>query len=566
MKMRKWSDWMNNHRRPKQIYHRWLRKLSRSKWSIRLLGLPTDTNQPANTGVLMIQIDGLSSVQFQRALLRGRMPFVKKLILDHKVRQAPFYAGLPSATPAVQAELFYGVKTAVPAFEFIDRKTGNRHAMFRAASVNTVVHRLSDRRRPLLEGGSSYSNIYSGGARTAKYCAETISMESMLKSANPLKVMLVLFFHIGKLLRVIGYSLIELNLAVYDFFKGLVEGRHFLKELKFVPTRVFVCAILREMIRFRVKMDLARGVPIICANFFGYDEQSHRRGPDSAFAHWTLKGIDGVVRDLYKNAQRSNHRNYRVVIYSDHGQQRVAPYQNRFGRSVKTTIREIITPHVSGASTVAPVQDEGRLESFYRRAGNLFSGHTVLGGRENGLFSGRASSRIRITTMGPLSHVYLPRPRAEGGTAWACERTMAGDDRIDLHHLARRLNQQAAIPLVLFRKDGSVMAVNEDGTYDLSAGRRAAIGADHPFLDETARDLKNLCLHPDAGDLVLSGWRPGRTPLSFNTENGAHGGPGTEETSGFVLLPSDVKANHSFLRPNELRTIILQMRDVSSDQ
>ncbi|MEX2606328.1 MAG: glycogen/starch synthase [Kiritimatiellia bacterium] len=35
-----------------------------------------------------------------------------------------FYSGIPSTTPAVQAEIFYGQRTAVPAFHFLQRETG----------------------------------------------------------------------------------------------------------------------------------------------------------------------------------------------------------------------------------------------------------------------------------------------------------------------------------------------------------------------------------------------------------------------------------------------------------
>ena len=48
-------------------------------------------------------------------------------------------------------------------------------------------------------------------------------------------------------------------------------------------------------------IDATRGLPVIYLDFVGYDEQSHRRGPSSRFAHWSLKGIDGAIgrlRDL----------------------------------------------------------------------------------------------------------------------------------------------------------------------------------------------------------------------------------------------------------------------------
>ncbi|RYD25198.1 MAG: hypothetical protein EOP87_24840, partial [Verrucomicrobiaceae bacterium] len=62
------------------------------------------------------------------------------------------------------------------------------------------------------------------------------------------------------------------------------------------------------------------------------------------------------------------------------------------------------------------------------------------------------------------------------------------------------------------------------------------LGEDHPFLADVGKDLLALCNHGDAGDIIISGWRPG-DPISFPPENGAHGGPGSQETHGFLLLP-----------------------------
>jgi hypothetical protein len=45
------------------------------------------------------------------------------------------YSGLPSSTPSVQAELFYGVKGAVPAFSFTDRSSGQIFRMYDPSSA-----------------------------------------------------------------------------------------------------------------------------------------------------------------------------------------------------------------------------------------------------------------------------------------------------------------------------------------------------------------------------------------------------------------------------------------------
>src|SRR5690606_32093930 len=67
---------------------------------------------------------------------------------------------------------------------------------------------------------------------------------------------------------------------------------------------------------------------------------AHRRGPDSAFAHWVLKGIDDAVKRVWKAAQQSRRRRYEVWVYSDHGQVRSASYRGLTGRSLGEAVRD----------------------------------------------------------------------------------------------------------------------------------------------------------------------------------------------------------------------------------
>jgi hypothetical protein len=424
--------------------------------------------------------------------------------------------------------------------------------MFFPASANATARNLRQIGWPLLAGGSSYSNIYSGGADTARYCAETMNLESLIRAVNPLRLIFFFLFQIGKLFRIGVYACIELVLGVYDCFNGVVKGKNVFKELKFIPTRLFVCAVLRELIRFRVKLDVTRGTRIIAANFFGYDEQAHRRGPESAFAHWTLKGIDGVVKDIYRTAMRSQCRNYQVVIYADHGQERVKNYRLYTHRPLKMAIRQVFEANVH-RTPPRHAQDKENVDDWlanlYRRTGNFLFGQRWAGHRHQVPFTAGSEDNVRITTMGPLGHVYLPRRIRE--------QLDSVDPSSVLEQFARSLNRQAQIPLVLFKKKADVAAVNDSGLFSLSEDRETILGNDHPFLDQTAADLKRLCLHPNAGDLVISGWKAGGTPLSFNMERGAHGGPGKEETRGFVLLPSCMNNSALWLRPLDLRGQIL---------
>src|SRR5690606_18891399 len=94
------------------------RLISRGEWSIRLLGLSVFDDTAGEPGLVLIQIDGLSREQFNAAVATGKLPFLRRLMRKEGYRPHTIYSGLPSTTPAVQAELFYGTTCAVPSFAF----------------------------------------------------------------------------------------------------------------------------------------------------------------------------------------------------------------------------------------------------------------------------------------------------------------------------------------------------------------------------------------------------------------------------------------------------------------
>ncbi|MFN2343486.1 MAG: hypothetical protein ABR542_09025, partial [Desulfonatronovibrio sp.] len=97
---------------------------------VRLLNLPICENSQPGSGLILIQVDGLSYKQFHKALKAKRLPFLRKQIKQGNYTVKPFYSGMPSTTPAVQGEIFYGVRTCVPAFEFISRENKEHHISF----------------------------------------------------------------------------------------------------------------------------------------------------------------------------------------------------------------------------------------------------------------------------------------------------------------------------------------------------------------------------------------------------------------------------------------------------
>ncbi|MFO7727870.1 MAG: alkaline phosphatase family protein [Desulfonatronovibrio sp.] len=525
----------------RQKIHRLRKLVSRTRWVVRLLNLPIYEKSQPGPGLILIQIDGLSYNQFHKALKAKQLPFLRKQIQQGNYSVKPFYSGVPSTTPAVQGELFYGVKTCVPAFEFISRDNNEHHISFYPQTANFLAHRLEKQGYPLLTGGTAYSTLFTGGAEEARYCSQTMGLKSIARTVNPFKFMLILILHIGKLFRILAVSLIEFFLAIMDFFRGIVQGKKFFKELVFIPSRVIVCVLLRELVRFRIKMDINRGVPIICANLLAYDEQSHRRGPDSRFAHWSLKGIDDTIKDICRTASRSDGIKYRVIVFSDHGQEAVTDYGTRYGINVKDAIHQAFYSWENNSGNTSSGKFNKNQGNLHKKARSFLLNRKFLNHQQDDPSLSSPES-LKITTMGPLGHIYLPGHLTPDS----------------INDFALTLVHELHIPLVLFRDNHIIKAINQHGTFELESRPEKVLGKDHPFLRQVSEDLARVCRHPDAGDMVISGWDPAEAPLSFNVQSGAHGGPGKEETRAMLLLPVDLDSEKSHLRGLDLRRLIMK--------
>lgn len=522
------------------------RRFSRSEWLARLLRLPLSRGTGTAPGLVMIQIDGLSQHELERAMERGEMPFLRRLIKREHYRPHRLYAGVPATTAAFQGELFYGVKGAVPGFNYMERASKRLVRMFEPAAAARVERELeSAGGEPLLRGGSCYADNYTGGAAEPHFCPAATGWGPVLRAANPLAVAFLVISNAYSFLRVAVLLLLELALALHDFVRGLIAGQDFFKELKFIPTRVVISILLRELATIGVKMDVARGLPVIHVDFLGYDEQAHRRGPSSLFAHWTLKGIDDAIARIWRAAHRSDRRHYDVWVHSDHGQEHTRPYDKAHGRSFAEAVAEVFARHQG---------EPLRYRSSGQRGVQLQRVRMFGGKRVQRLFpvnnprqEETDDPKLSVAPLGPVAMIYYERELA------AAERTA----------LARALVEQAQAPLVLIKNgSGGARAWSNAGEFTLPEDAAKVLGTSHPFLAEAAQDLIALCHHPDAGDFIACGWRAGVQPgYSFAIENGAHGGAGPNETNAFALLPRDIPlpANgRDCLRAGDLRRAALQ--------
>lgn len=524
-----------------EIFLREIRRwFSRSEWIIRVLGLPTSSESVNSPGLIMIQIDGLSRPQLEKGFNKNRLPFLKKILNDEHYQLHSLYSGTPSSTPSVQGELFYGISSAVPAFSFYDRKAERIQTMYDPKAAQLIEKSLQSNGTGLLKGGSAYCNIYGAGAEEPHFCAASFGWGGLLRAANPFVFTFFLITNIYSFLRTLSLLFLELFLAIFDFFVGFIKGKDFLKELTFIPTRVVICILLRELVTIGTKIDIARGLPIIHLNLIGYDEQAHRRGPSSKFAHWTLKGIDDSIKRIWRAANHSSRRHYDIWVYSDHGQEDVIPYEKIHDITIEQSISNIFK------STPLPSQESHGIQTKRARflGGNgiqkLFATYT-----DN--FEGAAESEPIITAMGPLGIIYSSNQLSF----------------IEKEILAKELVSAAHIPVVLYTDDKrNVHAITSQDTYVLPDDREKLFGSKHPFLEEITQDIITVCLHQYAGDFTFLGWYRDKEYITFRIENGSHAGPGPNETHAFAILPKDtniVGEERAYLRPIHIREAAIHL-------
>ncbi len=541
-------------------YKKVRRIFSRSEWLVRLLGLDRHNNSLLNNkeyaahpvGLILVQIDGLGHDQLKQAIDSGELPFIRRLLNKEHYQCLPLYSGLPSSTPAVQGELFYGVKNIVPSFAFRRKADGRQTRMVEPAAAHRIQKELEARGTALLKNGSAYCDIYTGGARESHFCAASSGWNTLFSWSAVRHWGIVLLLNIPTLVKVVALMVIEILLAVKDLFKGIIDGKSAIAEMKSLVARVMVSILLRDLVTIGATVDIARGLPVIHLNYLGYDEQSHRRGPDSPFAHWTLKGIDKCIEKLWRASHHNIHRHYDLWVYSDHGQERTTPYTRLTGNTINSAVAfaydDILRKHQPTTTRVS----RNSLTEEQLNSGNACYEKLDVSGTNSSQPGKTAHSPVTIA-IGPVGHVYIDNKRAL---------SLRSD-------IASQLVLHYKVPAAVLMCSDRLEVHMAAGVSYLPGDGNRVFGACHPFLKELSSDLLEMCRHVDAGDIVLLGCVNGVESVSFKTENGAHAGIGPNETKAFALIPADTDLSDDkkdYIRPAVLHRAGLRILSPQSQK
>jgi hypothetical protein len=564
-------------------FRRLRRALLRLYYRIKYFPFVRERRQRQNDdrrGFVVIQLDALSHDDLMRAVRQGYAPNIKRLIERQGWELRKYPAGLPSATPAAQAAIFFGTKDGIPAFRFYEKKEHRTIVCSRVADVQFVRDRLPE--HGILANGSSYTNIFDGGAERAAFTFAARRPQPFLEKMGGGRVLLLAMLHPFRMVRMILASLWEYLLEEWNRLLSQLRGQstHY---WWYIPLlHIGTNVVLRELQTLAVLLDIYVGIPAIYTTYNSYDEYAHHFGPRSRPALASVRALDRRVGDILKMVRRLPGRPYDVWILSDHGQTPSVPYRIEFGETIGDTI---VGAARHGALVMAGTgrfagDSQDSLDFLVRELEEV-AGESVRPTRTLGLHFARwlrsqyglfplvaevvreaTDAQIVVTYSSSLAHVYWTDP-VEPLTL---DDLRADPDRRALYYF-----------LVAHRGIGAVITRLLDGAHVESMRGRALItpDGDLEILDggdplepytSTRREraeITRLTQLRNAGDIILFGGFDAERNLCicFDDQVGAHGAMGGDQYWPFLLsAPGLVSADVTIDDPLDLHALLRTYR------
>ena len=546
---------------------------------------------PSGRRMLLLHLDGVGRKQLEFAMERGYAPTLRALLERGPYRLSACRAGAPTSTPAFQAGMLYGVDHDIPGYTWYDKRRRREVRMDRAEDARLLERDLRERGQPLLQDGSVYCSIFSGGAPLRRWAlsgwnaglsAEDFGLEALSRSPlwpqarDVLAAALVHSATAGRIAGALGMDIASGAVETARWVRHIGSMQH---EPQFLIHRVLTECLFAEFAANSCVIDIARGTPIVYACFIGYDEYAHRRGPYSRMALLKLWELDRMLGRIIAAAKSLPELNYELYLFSDHGQVATRPAEQVLGESLgehlladgPTAGGPSIGFGRAGGGETARAASEAR---WLRRLAKVLPG--VLGSAALGWARHkaraldaaqpagvRADGPLLVVPAGDIAHLYSTE---------VAEPLLEAEVRARHPGLLERCAHSPAIGFALVRSERGPVALRGDRRLELDRPADAlelAHVVGHPLAAVYSRDLLKM---RNAGDVILLGTaapaiedalpagatRPGA--IAFPWEFGSHGGLSPDQLDTFMVHPESMGdgAFAGVVRPQDLHRIFLE--------
>jgi uncharacterized membrane protein YvlD (DUF360 family) len=540
-------------------------------------------NRSEVPGVIMFEIDGLGEAVMREALRDGHAPTIARWLEQGTHRMFGWECDLSCQTGASQAGLLLGSNWDMPAFRWYEKESGRTLVSNHPSDAAEIERRRSTGKGLLAAGGRSRGNMFSGDAPRSTATMSVVLDRGRSKASD----LFVYFADPHGFMRTLTLSLADIVYERRAAARQRRSGAASVERGGFYPLiRAAIAVVMRDINTAMLMADIVEGVPVSYATYVGYDEVAHHSGIREPDALGVLRRHDRELERL-ERATAQAPRPYHLVVLSDHGQTRGAPFRQRYGE----TLAEVVHGALAQGEVRAPAAvDEawGDMGAVLADAGSepsiggrvvsrltrhrMVEGTVALGPNREALAEREPPAQARkqgqdaeqqreeeeeeeeavVLVSGNLGLIYLPLDQ---------ERLTL--ERISERHprLLETLSSHPGIGFVMVRSE-------EHGALVIGAGGRRRLADDtiegeDPLAHFDATAAEHLRRHdtfPHCPDiLVNSMYDPDSEEVApFEEFMGSHGGLGGPQTHPFAVVPSEwseppgpivgVEAMHETLR------------------
>jgi hypothetical protein len=527
------------------------------------MGLEESQVNAQKRGFIVIQIDGLAYDHLIEAMARGYAPHIKRLLEKGILKLARWRCGLPSTTPAAQAGIMFGNNFDIPAFRWYEKESDTSVVCKLPGLAKAMQDRISIGRQGILQGGSSYVNMFDGDARLSLLTLSSMNSQRFFESVRGFGFLLLFLLSPLRVLRVVLLSISGYLIDLVKRFVALfVPGYQLRFDVLSPFLQIITNVVFREIQTFACLLDIYRGMPAIYTNYYSYDEVAHHFKIGSAEALNALRGIDNQIKQIERMRTQYRKRPYDLYILSDHGLTPSIPFKKAYGCTLGQYITEQIGEGVftderggeerpSAARVLFLLEElkgiEARLSERGARlvqAAYRFVDKRLIVDDEDYSWDLSKRGDVVVRNSGSMSHVYfnvVPRQMNLSEIA------------LIYPHLLNRLVEHEGIGLVVGREEVETVIVRKDGTLTLPphppqiGGTRGGIEVrgQNPLLslpepELAASQLRQLTSFPHSGDIIIFGaWRDDEV-ICFEDQVASHGGLGGPQDYPFIMYPSEL--------------------------
>ena len=523
------------------------------------------------SGVIMLEVDGLSINTLKKAIDKGMMPNIKKFLDEKSHTLKGWETDLSSQTGASQAGILHGNNRNIIAYRWVEKENNNKIVVSGKLSDAPEIENKISNGEGLLVNGISIANMFSGDSQIPTLTSSKLdglkkiynkTLDSVFLDAYNFQRLFIMF---------LWDILLELKSQATHYLRNIQPRLR--RTIVYAAVRAGANVALREVTTDVLTSEILAGnIDTAYATYMGYDEIAHHSGVQDDDVWSALKKIDMQFAKI-NSAINMSDRDYKLVILSDHGQTNGATFKQRYGITLGNYVRRFLPDDLKMFKTEynidhfrdAVIPENKQIRQIKEKMGDIkgdfFEDMNSLQNIKEE-FENKQFLKLRNKYSNSLEYIK-DYESVEHSTKKAedSELIVLGSGNLGLIYLTQwkqRLSYEEIVMLFPDLIPGLVkhqgigfilvnsmseggMAIGQNGIYYLDNDKIVGENPLEGFGKNAAMHLKRENSFDNMPDiLVNSFYDPEKNEVcAFEELVGSHGGLGGDQTKPFILYPSD---------------------------